>query len=496
MSGWLVGPVGRGAALIGAAVLVMGTATPRALAASPGTWTGDAHLSATASTAGARAVGDPAGGSVLFYVLNGIPAVAPVAASGKIGKSVDVPSVSGLNDVGTPGPVAFLTSGSAVFTWTLSTYGTEYMAYRSTSGVWGKPVLLPSGYSNLAVRTHEVLTSESSGTGVSVESWTLSASGGLTLASGPTNIYTGQPLFNTSWLSLDPKGTAELVVYGSTDEGNTESLQGVTRGATGTWSTQLPISNPGQYVSAAHFAAAPGGRAILTWVISNTYFAADSFTAIRRVGHPFGAPVGTGSVSDANGAAILVAAAAGPDGTLAAAVTERLYASNGIAFTDSTDIYRSGPTASVLSGPVGDPEAVYPQSLGAGATSIIVGSVISTYGTGNSSYPSSYTDTQQVFVTIIGTGIAHSKLLGASSGLYDGNGGDGCPCATSPPATSISGVSLDSAGNALALGAAHARRRTRGGTLHRGRHVTRGGPDLRLEFLELTYGDGRGWSLP
>jgi len=44
------------------------------------------------------------------------------------------------------------------------------------------------------------------------------------------------------------------------------------------------------------------------------------------------------------------------------------------------------------------------------------------------------------------------EKLGGSSGLYDGNGGEGCPCATAPPAASFTGVALDPAGNGSVLG--------------------------------------------
>ncbi len=442
-------------ALAGMFGLMVMSAAPAASAAAAGTWTKFSALPNGASTSGAEAAGDPAGGSVFFFTLaSGVPAVAHVAAGGTVGAAVGVPPISGLAETGTPGHVAFTTSGAAVYTWELTTYGTEYMAYRSAAGVWGSPVELPSGFSNLAVRAGEVLTSEATSTGMSVESFKISGSGGLTLASGPTDVYTGQPLFNSSWLALDASGTAALLVYGSTDDGNTESIQAVYRTAGGTWSSPSQLSASGAYVSAAAVGVSPGGRAVAAWVDSNNYVAAASFASIRRLGSDFGTPLSTGTVSDTNGASILIHAAGGPDGTLAAAVTQRLYASNGISYTETTSIFSAKPTGSTLIGPVADPVGTYPSSLGAGDDQAIVGTLVVAYGSGNSSYASSYTATQEVLATIIkpAGGSALNHAIAKSTGLYDGNGGDGCPCPTSPPAASITGVSLDPSGNGAAVG--------------------------------------------
>jgi hypothetical protein len=401
---------------------------------------------------GAESVPDPLGGSLLFYVLNNTPTIAVVTSNGIVGTSGSVPAIAGLNNSGTAGHIAFLSAGGAVVTWTLSTYGSSYMAYRSPTGAWGSPVQLPSGFSNLAVRSGEVLTAEGSGTGISTESWTLSGTGGLTLATGPTNVYVGQPLFNTSWLALDPAGTAELVVYGSTDNGNSETVAAATRSATGQWSAQSQLSASGQYVSSVVFATAPGGRSIVNWVTGATPFAANSYTAVRPSGQALGVAVGTGSVSSANGAYLLAAATAGADGTLALALTQKIY-TTGTAYTTATNVLIAAPTATALGGAIPVPASVFPSSLGADNSQVIVGSVVATYGAGNPSYSSSYTASQQVIATIIGPGSnTVSQILGSSSGLYDGNGGQGCPCAQSPPVASITGVALDPSGNGVAVG--------------------------------------------
>ncbi|MGD0084895.1 MAG: fibronectin type III domain-containing protein [Acidimicrobiales bacterium] len=442
----------------------LGALAPSASGAA--TWTPVSALPSGSSTTGAQAVGDPAGGSLLFYVLNSTPTIAAVASRGTVGSSASVPAVANLDNVGTPGRIAFLSTGAAIVTWTLTAYGSEYMAYRSPTGTWGKPVELPSGFSNLAVRSTEVLTSEASSTGISTESWSLSGSGALTVKSGPTNVYTGDQLFNTSWLALDPGGTAELVVLGSTDDGNTEAVSAATRSATGVWSAQTQLSASGLSVQSAVFATAPGGRSILNWVTGNTALAAASYTALRLSGHGFGAAVATGSVSSTFGAFIQAIAAAGADGTLAVTLTEKVYTSDYV-FNTTTSVHTVAPTATVLGGSVSVPQAVLPESLGADHSEVIVGSVVSNIGAGNPSYPSSYTDKQQVFATIIGPGSTTiSHQLGSSSGTYDGNGGDGCPCPQSPPVASIIGVALDPAGNGVAVG-----QLTPGGALESARYV-------------------------
>ena len=446
--GKLIGArVAMTAVIAGAA---MGTLSSSASGAS--TWTPVSALPLGSSTAGAQAVGDPAGGSLLFYVRNNTPTVAKIAGGGVVGPSVSVPAVPKLNNAGTLGRIAFLPSGGAIVTWTLSSYGSSFMAYRSPSGSWGTPVELPSGFSNLAVRTGEVLTSEPSGTGLGVESWSLTTGGALSKKSGPTNVYTGSPLFGTSWLALDAGGTAELVVLGSTDNGNTETVSAATRSAAGKWSGQSQLSPAGKYVQSSVFATAPGGRSILNWVTSGSSLAVVSFTALRQPGHPFGGAVATGSVSSPFGASIQAVAAAGADGTLALTLTDKVY-SSAYVFTTATRLRTAAPTASTLGAPVGVPQSVLPESLGADHGRAIVGSVVATSGAGNPSYPSSYSYTQRVSATIIGPGsTAVTHQFGSSSGIYDGNGGEGCGCPQSPPAASVTGTSLDPAGNGLAVG--------------------------------------------
>jgi hypothetical protein len=122
----------------------------------------------------AQAVADPAGGSLLFYSLDGIPTLERISATGKVGTSQFVPAVQSLPNFGAPGQIAFLPNGGAVISWTLNPYG-PYMAYRSPSGKFGKPVALP-GF-GIAVRTGEILSEGNSGTGITVEDWTLTSAG-------------------------------------------------------------------------------------------------------------------------------------------------------------------------------------------------------------------------------------------------------------------------------------------------------------------------------
>jgi hypothetical protein len=234
----------------------------------------------------------------------------------------------------------------------------------------------------------------------------------------------------------------------------------------GQWSAQTDLSGSGVYVQKAVFATSPGGRAIVNWITGNTALAADSYTEVRPSGKTFGAAAHTGSVSSANGAYILEHAAAGADGTLAVAVTDRVY-STATAFTETTAVDIASPTATALGGALADPAATNPQSLGAGGGGAIVGTVLATYGAGKSGYPSSYSASQRVVTDIIrpkSATVAHQ--LGSSSGYYDGNGGDGCPCLGSPPVASITGAALDPAGNGVAVG-----QLSPGGVLESARYV-------------------------
>ena len=434
-----------------ATVLLLASGSSAVHAATTAKWTADTALPSLSATTGAQAVSDPMGGSLLFYVLNDIPTIAPVAANGTVGPSGSVPGVTGLLGSGTPGKIAFLPTGGAIVTWTLTTYGSAFMAYRSPTGQWGKPVELTSGLSNLAVCRGHVLTSEASGTGISTESWTLSPTGTLT-GSAPVNVYTGQPLFNQSWVALDPGGTAVLVVLGSSDNGNTESVSEVTRAATGKWSAQASLSGTGVYVQAAIFATAPGGAAIVSWVTGQTAFAANSYTAIRAPGHAFSVAAATGSVSSSNGAYILATAASGADGTLAVAISDKVYTTPYV-YTLSTSLRIVKPHGSTLSGPVGAPSSGLPETLGAGDGEVIIGTVVAVYGAGDASYSSSYTESQKVVVDVVSlSSTVSTHVLGASSGLYDGNGSQGCNCPQSPPVASVTGDALDPSGNGVAVG--------------------------------------------
>jgi hypothetical protein len=462
-------------------------------AAATGTWTSNSALPTYSTITGAEAFSNPLAGSLLFFARNSVPTIAPVSANGTVGTSVPVPAVTGLFGFGTPGKIAFLATGAAIVTWTLTSYGTSYMAYRSPAGAWGKPVETPSGFSNLAVTPGKVLTSEANGTGVSIENWALSPTGALTLASGPTSVYTGQPLFNQSWVALDPGGSAALIVLGSTDDGDTESVTEVMRTAKGVWSGQTTLSGIGAFAQSVAFATAPGGASIVSWVTGQTAFAASSATAIRQPGHAFSAPTPTGSDSSSNGAYLLAAAAAGADGTLAVAITDKVYTTPYV-YTASTTARIVQPHGTQMSGPVGVPSAALPETLGAGHGSIIIGTVVATYSAGNASYASSYKESQKTVVDIVSPkSVVSADVLGGSSGLYDGNGGDGCGCPQSPPPASVTGDALDLAGNGVVVG-----QLTPGGLLQSARYVVPAAPSAPLK-LKAVSGKAKitlAWSAP
>ena len=159
-----------------------------------------------------------------------------------------------------------------------------------------------------------------------------------------------------------------------------------------------------------------------------------------------------GTLSSPFGAYIQPVAAAGSDGTLALTLTDKKYSTANV-FSAPTNLYVSAPTASTLLKTSVDPAAGRPASLGAGQGHAIVGSIVVTTGAGLSGKASSYSYTQKVTATIIGSGPITTRFqFGYSTGFYDGNGGENCSCPQSPPSSSISGVSLDSFGNAVAVG--------------------------------------------
>jgi hypothetical protein len=436
---------------VSAAVVSSVLAVASTSASAAPTWSTPTSLNSDSSTTTVIATPNPLGGSVLFYSAGSKPLLMTISAKGVTNAPVHVPTVAALDNLGTPIAVKFLANGASIVTWTLTTYGSKYMAYRSPSGQFGPAHVLPSNFSGLAVRDSEVLTSEGGGTGITVESWTLSPAGILTLKSGPTSVYTGQPLFNQSWVALDANGTAAVVVLGSTNSGP-ESLHVVTRSALGKWSTTTILSGAGQYVIGADVAVAPGGRAVATWVIAQTATAAHSYESVRLVGHLFATPTSTGLTASTYGAYILVRAAAGADGSLAVSTTRKTY-SSGSVFSYLTSVRIGGPVATTLGASIATPYAVFPQSLSTSGGAAIVGSITGTVGTGNATYASSYSYQQSVYESTITPGSSSTThLFGGSSALYDPNGGEHCGCPQSPPAASMPALSLDPSGNGVVAG--------------------------------------------
>lgn len=442
----------RAAAVLALCLTALVAPTAASNAAAPA-WKGPTALPTGSDASGiGQSVPDPAGGALLYYNRNGVPTLSRVSASGSLGAPAQIPVVTSLGNFGTPGNIVFLANGGAIVTWILTTYG-PYMAYRSPSGTFGKPVAVSSGISSVAVRTGEVLTIGPGGTGMSAESWTLKSNGTITAKSGPTSVYTGQPLFSQSWLALDSAGSAEVIVLGSIDNGDTESVTAAVRTAKGVWKPQTQVSHAGAFVTKLAFATAPGGRAILTWIEAPTNVAATSYTEVRPAGKPFGAATNTGAVASSDGAFLYPGAAAGPDGTLATSISQKTF--TGAAPQTSTVVRITAPKASQVGNghTVPGSDKTFNVALGAGHGEAIVGMHGETITDAGVAFPSSYHESQTTSAAIISpTGSSITKTLGSSSGLYDGNGGDGCGCATSPPHASVMGVSLDGAGLAVAIG--------------------------------------------
>jgi hypothetical protein len=250
-------------------------------------------------------------------------------------------------------------------------------------------------------------------------------------------------LFGQAWLALDPRGTAELVVDNS-------DVVVAARTAKGKWGAQKTLSTAGADVSKVVFATSPGGRAIVGWVeVTGSYAKSVMYVAVRDPGHAFAARAIAGSGSNPTlGVTISPAVAAGADGTLSIGVNK---------FTGTTPAYEVRivpPKSTAMRGAVkvAGNTAFTNSSLGAGDSKAITGLDVETI-TADSKYPGSYHAVQTLSAAIISlNGSTVTKRLGSSSGLYDGNGGAGCPCAQSPPLASVTGVTINGPVFAVAVG--------------------------------------------
>jgi hypothetical protein len=400
--------------------------------------------SAVVSNPVAQVIADPAGGAVMFYVRDNVPTLTSVTSGGVAGGAKAVPAVPSLDNSGAPERINFLSDGASIVTWDLPSYG-SYMAYRSPSGTFGKPVALPSGFSSLAVQPGNVLTETTGGGGIEVQDWTLSSTGALTAKGAAVPAYTGAVQFGEAWLALDKSGSAELVV-------NTGLAPvAVFRTAAGAWGSPVTLSPPGVDANAVKFAAAPDGRAIVGWVqVTGTNLASAMYIAIRTPGHSFGAKVEVASAASAEGATIAPAVAAGTDGTFA------IGASTFVGNPDDTNTpggsVRVVPADSTTPGAAVTDAQFYLATLGAANSEAIAGYDATAYAAGSSA-PGSYREAQATTATIIpAKGSSSSKVFGTTSGLYDGNGSAGCGCAQAPPGAAVDGVALDTKGLAIAVG--------------------------------------------
>jgi hypothetical protein len=457
------------AALTTATVIGTGLTAGPAVAASS-TWTAPSTLVAAApsSTQPAQTVPDPAGGVLLYYSANGVPAVRHVSAAGALGPQLNVPPYSKLGDVGNLGTVAFLADGAAIVSWQLEPYGTDYMAYLSPTGKWGAPV--PAVGTTVAVRKGEVVTAEPGGTGITADDWSLSSSGVLTHTAGPTTVFTGDPLFGTADLALDANGSAVVVTMASTVANGDEEVYAVTRSTGGTWSTTPQnLSNQSEQVARVSFAAAPGGRAVVAWESEPTTSPADieepsAFAAVHGTTGGFGSAVALASINtsaQSYRSDILPITAAGTDGTLAIGITAET--GNGeyegdysIANTIRT-VSKSSTTIGGAKAVTGTPGTFAFTALGVGAGEVAGGMLESVYGAakGTGPAPSSYNASEATTTVVVpASGTQTAKNLGAVSGRYDGNGSEPCPSCdgSSPPSASVTAVAIDKFGTVVAAG--------------------------------------------
>lgn len=434
------------------------TATP-ASATAP-TWSAPATLtgaSVATPSSPVTSVPDPAGGSMLYYSVYGVPTVQRVSATGTLGTPKSVPPYSTLGDAGSPGQIAFLANGTAIVTWVLAPYGTDYMAALSPAGAWGN-VVAAAGTS-VAARTGEVLTSEAGGGGITADDWTLASNGTLTHKAGPTTVFTGNPLFGQSWVALDASGSAVVATIGYTEANDNEEVYQSTRSTAGSWSAQASVSGSTGSIQNVSFAAAPGGHAIVAWQEDSSLTAPSSSAAVRVPGAGFGAAQPLSAPTSTYFAYSIPVVAAGADGSLAVGVSNEI--GNGVyesTYTTQNFVWRVAPGATTVTGKAtvaGTTNKFLFSSLGVGDGSVIAGIHEETLGDspGNAAYSHSYRATETTTAVIVpASGPAVTKNFGSVSGLYDGQ--ETCtPCdGTSPPAASVDAVSLDGKGNAVAVG--------------------------------------------
>jgi hypothetical protein len=427
-------------------------------AAAP-SWAGPTTLPGGDPTVAAQAIPDPAGGAMLYYSAYGVPTVQRVKPDGSLGPTKAVPTFSTLGNYGPPHQVAFLPDGAAVVTWQLSSYGTDYMAYLSPSGAWGAPVQTAGGVTSIAVRAGEVLTSEAGGPGVTADDWTLSSSGKLTHKSGPTSVFTGNPLFGQSWVALDNNGSATVVSYGYTSSNSSEEVYQTVRSKNGGWGNATTISGTAGAIQNVVFAAAPGGHAVVAWQDRQSATAPVMSAAVRGSGSGFGAAQALSSPTSTYFAFAIPIVAAGSDGTLAVGVSNEIgYDVYGSSYTTTNSVRLVAAGAKAFTSPktvTGTTNKFLINSLGAVSGAALVGIHEEKITGGKAAYPSSYHATETTTaVRVLSSGGGQLKNFGSISGLYDGNGGDGCtPCdGTSPPPASVSGVALSGHGFEVAVG--------------------------------------------
>jgi hypothetical protein len=429
-----------------------------ASAAAP-SWVSPTTLTGGDPTVAAQAIPDPAGGAMLYYSAYGIPTVRRVKPNGSLGPAQAVPPFSNLGNYGPPHQVAFLPNGAAIVTWQLSSYGTDYMAYLSPTGTWGAPVQTADAVTSIAVRAGEVLTSEAGGPGVTADDWTLSSSGKLTHKSGPISVFTGNPLFGQSWVALDNSGSATVISYGYTSSNSSEEVYQTVRSKNGVWGSSTSVSGTTGAIQNVVFAAAPGGHAVVAWQDRPSGTAPVMSAAIRVSGGGFGTADALSSPTSAYFAYAIPIVAAGSDGTLGVAVSNEI--GNGpydSSYTTTNSVWLVAAGAKTFTGPktvTGTTDKFLINSLGAVSGAALVGIHEEKITGGKATYPSSYHATETTTaVRVPSSGASQLKNFGSTSGLYDGNGGDGCTsCAgTSPPPASVSGVALSGHGFEVAVG--------------------------------------------
>jgi hypothetical protein len=176
-------------------------------------------------------------------------------------------------------------------------------------------------------------------------------------------------------------------------------------------------------------------------------------------GGGFGAAHALSSPTSTFFASAIPIVAAGSDGTLAVGVSNEI--GNGVyesTYTTTNSVWLVSSAAKAFTGPKGvkgTTNKFLINSLGVISGAALVGIHEEKITDGNSTYPSSYRATETTTaVRVPSSGGSQLKNFGSTSGLYDGNGGDGCtPCdGTSPPPASVAGVALSGHGFEVAVG--------------------------------------------